>query len=328
MKFQYPEGGRTLVYSTIDGHEICMDYYLPPATGSLSAIIYYHGGGMTAGSRRGGPYPKWLYQHCQDDGYIFISADYRLCHPSNTIDQIDDARALFSFLASHRFASQLPDKVSLDTTRIAVAGFSAGAYSARAACLYAEPKPAALLSVFGLGGNLLLDHWTRARPPTSLAKHFDMAAIPTLLADRTVVSEGSQDRFPLTIHWEIQGTFLDGIFQSPGLGAKLNALPYEERFNAVPDRLKAGVLHNFVTESYPPSVFVHGSSDEVVSPEESRYQHEQLENLGVKSQLHLIENGPHGLEGIRQSSDSQIYRDSTAAYNEALAFIDAIFSRA
>lgn len=62
MPPRLPEGGKTLVYFTVDGHDVKLDYYLPPnASGNLPAIIYYHGGGMTAGSRRGMGFPHWLY---------------------------------------------------------------------------------------------------------------------------------------------------------------------------------------------------------------------------------------------------------------------------
>lgn len=54
--------GQTLVYSTVEGHDIKLDYYLPRnASGGLPAVIYYHGGGMTAGWRRGRDFPTWLY---------------------------------------------------------------------------------------------------------------------------------------------------------------------------------------------------------------------------------------------------------------------------
>lgn len=288
--------------------------------------------------------PRWIanhsLDHCQENGYIFISADYRLCHPTSAIDQIDDAKALFSYISGPQFANELPESVSLDTARIAVSGFSAGAYSARAACLYATPKPAALLCVYGLGGNMLLDHWTRARPPTSLAKFFDLSGVPALLADKTVVSDdyseggGMSKRFALTIDWEINGTFLDGVFQRPGLGKSLDALDYEKRFEAVPEDLKPGMLEEFVTADYPPSVFVHGRSDEVVSPEESIYQHEQLTKLRVPSQLHLVDNGPHGLDMVAMMrkmaggeipDSDKVIADSIEAYGKAMAFIDGVF---
>ncbi|RAL12808.1 uncharacterized protein BO97DRAFT_443024 [Aspergillus homomorphus CBS 101889] len=51
LKIQLPEGGN-LVYSTIDGHDIKLDYYLPrnPTSVHLPAIIYYHGGDSAAGA--------------------------------------------------------------------------------------------------------------------------------------------------------------------------------------------------------------------------------------------------------------------------------------
>jgi acetyl esterase/lipase len=275
-----------------------------------------------------------LIDHCQEKGYIFISADYRLCHPSTTLDQIEDAKALFKYLAGEKFASHLPQTVSLDTTRIAVSGFSAGAYSARAACVYANPKPAVLLSVYGLGGNMLLDHWTAARPPTSIAKFVDLNDVSRLLADKSVISDDMKEderlskRFALTVRWELDGTFLDGCFGRPGLGAMLNAVEYSLRDATVPVELKPGILQSFVTEEYPPSVFVHGTADEVVSDQESIDHHEQLNKLGVRSSLFLVENGRHGLEEFSFDHDSEVSKSTTKAYKEALAFIDDVFMTA
>ena len=52
---------QTATYFKPDNHEVKLDYHLPAATGCLPAIVYYHGGGMTAGSRRTDPYPTWLH---------------------------------------------------------------------------------------------------------------------------------------------------------------------------------------------------------------------------------------------------------------------------
>ncbi|KAJ5976243.1 Alpha/Beta hydrolase protein [Penicillium waksmanii] len=315
MNQQLPEGGQTLVYSTVGDHEIKLDYYLPRANGALPAVIYYHGGGMTAGSRRGGGLPHWLLAHCQEEGYIFISADYRLCHPTTALDQIEDAKNLFQFITSTYFNNILPDSTTLDSTRIAVSGFSAGAYSARAACIYANPKPAALISVYGLGGNFV-----------------DLNAVPELLADKTVVSDDVSvggplsRRFALTVHWELSGTMLDGIFGRDGLGRALDTMDYEQRAAAFPSDLKSGLLQSFVDDSYPPSILVHGTADEVVPPQESIDQHEQLKILGVKSELLLVEDGPHGLEAFSTDPTSVVSSRSKEAYVKALNFIDDVFS--
>ncbi|KAE8373989.1 alpha/beta-hydrolase [Aspergillus bertholletiae] len=328
-----PATGDTLVYSTVDGHDIKLDYYLPSIrAGCLPAVIYYHGGGMTAGSRRGMGFPNWLYDYCQTQGYIFISADYRLCHPCTALDQIEDAKALFRFLAGEGFQKALPEYISLDTSRIAVTGFSAGAYSARAACLYATPKPAALMTGFGAAGDWLLDHWTAGRPPTSIAKFVDLGEVPRLLADQTVVSDDLPEgrlmstRFALTVRWELDGTFLDGCLGRPGLGAELNKVDYAERAAAIPEDLKPAFLQLFVTEKYPPSVFVHGTADEVVPVQESKHHHEQLKQLGVKTELLLVDGGPHGLVDFHSKMPPSPSKGSVKAYDRAFEFIVEAFN--
>lgn len=221
--------------------------------------------------------------------------------------------------------------MSLDTTRIAVTGFSAGAYSARAACIYAEPKPAVLMSAYGLGGNMLLDHWTHGRPATSIAKFVDLDLVPALLADKTVVSDDTSTgmlskRFALTVRWELDGTMLDGVFGRPGLGAALNAVEYHQRPAVLPAEVKPGFLQFFVTEKHPPSVLVHGTADEVVVPQESVDHHEKLKSLGVSSKLLLVENGPHGLGAFGADPESELVKSSMRAYSTAMDFIAAVFS--
>ncbi|BAE65967.1 unnamed protein product [Aspergillus oryzae RIB40] len=290
-----PAGGKTLVYSTVDGHDIKLDYYLPSKQeGCLPAVIYYHGGGMTAGSRRSIGFQHWLY--------------------------------------GEGFQKALPESTSLDTSRIAVTGFSAGAYSARAACVYATPKPAVLLTGYGSAGDWLLDHWTTGRPPTSIAKLVDLNEVPNLLADKTVVSDDTPEsgimsnRFALTVRWELDGTFLDGSLGRPGLGAKLNKLDYAERAAAIPEDLKPAFLQLFVTENYPPSVFVHGTADEVVPDQESKHHYEQLKKLGVKTELLLVENGPHGLVDFSSGIPPRPAKGSVEAYGRALEFVTEVFN--
>ncbi|KAF7594585.1 hypothetical protein BBP40_008852 [Aspergillus hancockii] len=333
MRPNIPEGGRTLVYSKVDGHDIKLDYYVPhEVNGSRPAVIYYHGGGMTAGSRQGMGFQHWLYDKCQEKEYIFISADYRLCHPSTALDQIEDVKALFKFLAGESFQEALPESVSLDTARIAVTGFSAGAYSARAACVYADPKPAALLTGYGTGGDWLLDHWTRARPPTSIARFVNLNDVPRILADRTVVSDDTPEpgamsnRFALTVRWELDGTFLDGCLGRPGLGAQLNKVDYSQRATKIPEDLKPAFLQLFVTENYPPSTFVHGTADEVVPDQESVHHYEQLKGLGVKTELLLVDQGPHGLVDFNSGFPPKPAKGSVEAYDKAFEFVVDVFN--
>ncbi|KAJ5118202.1 Alpha/Beta hydrolase protein [Penicillium atrosanguineum] len=326
-----PEGGQTLVYSVVDGHNIQLDYYLPPsAKGTLPAVIYYHGGGMTAGSRRDFQFPRWLYDHCQRKGYIFIAADYRLCHPSTAFDQIEDTKALFMFIASDDFAKGTPQSISIDTARIAVAGFSAGAFSARAACVYAEPKPAALLTVFGTCGDWLLKYLTTRRPPTSIATSVDLTQVSEILADKRVISDDTAQgnwftsRFALAVKWELDGEFLEGCLGRPGLSALLNGSEDSKRAMALSEDTKPAFLQIFVTEDYPPSVFVHGTADDVVLPQESMNHFNQLKGLGVQTELLLVKDGPHGLLESGSAGPPKPWKGSLEAYERALEFIDEV----
>lgn len=95
-------------------------------------------------------------------GVAFISADYRLMPPSNGHDIVSDIVSLFEFLRTS-LNPRLQDETSLlriDPTRIAVAGSSAGGLCAYLAAAHAAPKPAAVLSLYGLGGSFMVRHWT------------------------------------------------------------------------------------------------------------------------------------------------------------------------
>jgi acetyl esterase/lipase len=85
--------------------------------------------------------PKFFLREAEARGWSYLSADYRLLVPASGHDILEDVSALFDYIAKH-----LPQ---VDTSRIAVIGSSAGAYPARLAGLYANPKPKAIVSMYG-----------------------------------------------------------------------------------------------------------------------------------------------------------------------------------
>jgi acetyl esterase/lipase len=85
-------------------------------------------------------------------GLAFISADYRLIPPCTGHDILDDIVDLFTFLAR----TELLGTVQIDSTRLAVAGTSAGGMCAFLAAVHAKPKPRAVLSMYGLGGDIFV----------------------------------------------------------------------------------------------------------------------------------------------------------------------------
>ncbi|MCJ1457939.1 hypothetical protein MMC28_008308 [Mycoblastus sanguinarius] len=151
---------KTISYSQVDSLDIRLDLYVPASSNgkTLPGLVFFHGGGMTAGARK-----DFLVEERKDStlakGIIFISADYRLLHPSTGSDIIDDMKQLFAFISAPRFShDHLPEGVVLDGARIAVVGASGGGYPAYVAGLYAIPKPKAICIYYGMGGQLLSDH--------------------------------------------------------------------------------------------------------------------------------------------------------------------------
>lgn len=240
------------------------------------------------------------------NGIAFISADYRLLYPSTATDQLADVRALFSFLARSSGLG-LPDGVAIDASRIAVAGVSAGAYLARLAALYAPQRPAAVLSLWGMGGDWFLDHflavkdtlppfkWAHESAPADPAMGAPVAEDPAALdpVSRTWVDKlGRVGLYPL---WWTRGDFLDHLTGNAGLSAELRMLTYAERATAVPEDLRCLFPQLFIDSSFPPTMLVHGDADVTVSVKESEHTHAQLEKCGVKSELCVVPNAEHGL---------------------------------
>ncbi|KAL0949811.1 hypothetical protein HGRIS_009846 [Hohenbuehelia grisea] len=164
----------TVQWKTIDsGQHIQLDLYPPSITSGTSsrkvpAVVYFHGGGLTVGNRTSW-FPSWLQRRVTNAGYVFISTDYRLIPPATGLEIVEDIKDLFRFLVDsdgERLTVSL-DHAGLDTglnlpidpDAIAVAGSSAGGLCAYLAAIHALPKPKALVSMYGMGGDFLIPHY-------------------------------------------------------------------------------------------------------------------------------------------------------------------------
>jgi alpha/beta hydrolase fold len=85
-------------------------------------------------------------------GIAVISADYRLLSPCTGHDVLDDIVDLFAFIARTKYLGT----VQVDSTRLVAAGNSAGGLCVFLAAIHANPKPRAILSMYGLGGEMFV----------------------------------------------------------------------------------------------------------------------------------------------------------------------------
>ena len=271
-------------------------------------------------------------------GWLFVSADYRLVYPSTLLDVIIDVKALFAFLADSDSSSEatrthpFPSGTKVDLARIVVAGGSAGAYPARAAALYARPRPAALLSLFGLGGAVLADRWVLPcntqtssgggeleAPALGQCPPAPIAEAPvTLQPDGTMADEFG--RLPLLGSWWTRGEMLDYLLGERGVGVVLKARPEAERLAALPERARPAVLDAWVDGAFPPTFLVHGDADVAVPIEESEVTFERLREFGVRTELVRVLGGTHGL--MTGTVPPRVMPEALEAYARGMDFIE------
>ncbi|PCH40121.1 alpha/beta-hydrolase [Wolfiporia cocos MD-104 SS10] len=176
----------SIAYKYVDGTPLLLDVY-PPVVQSpnadvtqsgsriaVPAILYFHGGGLTVGNRTSW-FPAWLHRRVSDAGCVFVCVDYRLLPPSTGHDILSDIKDAISFVA-HKLDTILGDRmnqtnivhptshsikpiIQIDRNAIAVVGTSAGGLCAYLAAMHAMPKPKVILSMYGMGGNLLTSHY-------------------------------------------------------------------------------------------------------------------------------------------------------------------------
>ncbi|KAJ3031792.1 hypothetical protein HDV00_008122 [Rhizophlyctis rosea] len=311
----WPSSNQTTVaFSTVGNLQLKTDIYLPSnlkAGQTVGAIIQYHGGGLVSGGRKDVWFPTWLKDFANTNSLILLSPDYRLLYPDAGAQIFVDVASLWSFLQNPSFSKNyLPSNIKLDGTKIAVAGFSGGGYPARAAGFLA-PKPKAIMSVYGMGGDWLLDHWLQPNQPHPTINFIfpeDPVKIAALLATKpasigdspvSVVPPGQfvddLGRMGLFTAWVNNGTILDTLTTKTGLSATLRALPYGSRYAAIPTQYKPLFLEYLYTKSFPPTVLVHGTADDVVLPAESEKTYNQLKALGVTTQYLTLAGAGHGL---------------------------------
>ncbi|MEZ0491228.1 alpha/beta fold hydrolase [Kineococcus sp. TBRC 1896] len=127
---------RGVVYATRGDEQLRLDACLPrEATGPLPSLVILHGGGFNSGDRTESG-SAGLCDSAARTGVVAVSIDYRLAPASTYPAQVQDVQSAVEWL---RQPAQV-QKYSLDPTRIALLGSSAGAILALTAATAGEGR--------------------------------------------------------------------------------------------------------------------------------------------------------------------------------------------
>jgi len=268
----------TVTYREVDGHKILLDVYRPAGEEVRPVIVWIHGGALIMGHRE--DVPVQVRSVAEDNNYALASIDYRLAPETKLPQLIGDIEAAFQWLGGEG-AKQF----HLDPSRIAVCGGSAGGYLTLITGYRANPKPKALVALYGYGD--LIGEWysTPSPHPRHNPKKFTREEAEQQ-TDGTVISDARERKGNgaiIYLYYRQNGIWPREVsgFDPDTLAEKI--APFEPVRN--------------VTEDYPPTLLMHGTSDTDVPYEESTMMAEQFEKHKVPYVLKTIDNGEHGFGG-------------------------------
>jgi acetyl esterase/lipase len=267
--------------------ELKADVYHYNDTKVRPAVVWLHGGALMMGSREG-RFP-WR-ESILTNGYVLVSLDYRLAPQAKLPAIIEDIEDAFRWIGSEG-ASQF----HLDPARVAVMGGSAGGYLTLVAGYRVNPRPRALVSLYGYG-DIIGDWYTApsAHPRHNKGKITEAEAWQSV--EGPVVSNDRERR--------TGGIFYDYCRQH-GLWPKMVSGWDPQR---EPEKFFPFMPVKNVTADYPPTVLIHGTVDTDVPYEQSTLMGREFKKNGVPHEFHTIVNGEHGLDGGDPTEIENAYR--------------------
>jgi pectinesterase len=239
---------RNITYRTTGTRNLCLDIFSPSAKSNQTkpAVLLIHGGGWRSGDRS---QCDATAQRLAEAGYVAVPVEYRLSPEAKYPAGVYDLKEAVKFL---KFFAKL---YSIDTSRIAAMGWSAGA---------------TLAALLGTTGNHpLFDDPASAFP--NISTQINSIVNCDGILDFTDPAESGKDNDPAKpsagAYW-FGGTFKE----IPQKWIEASPLVYA-------DGKTPAVL--FVNSSQPR---YHAGRDEFIS---------KLKQFGTCSEVHTIENTPH-----------------------------------
>lgn len=266
---------QTFIYKTVDSVPVKLDFYAP-ASGQKNPpiLLWYHGGGLLQGVRESVA-PHMLHG-ASKHGYALISADYRLAPQVGVAEILEDVKDCIKFIRND--LSKHVDSSSIDTSRLAVSGSSAGGYLAFLAGLYVEPKPQVILPIYPIT-DPYGSFFTNPQPHPDGKVDRETVA-PFLNTNAEVMSENEPESKRSKMYF--------WMMQEACLAELLHVKRGDNTFIIAEQIRKQGKT------ALPPTYVVHGDADHYVGVEQADEAVDAMKSVGID---HEYER-PKGLDHL------------------------------
>ena len=231
-----------------------LDVYVPKSKKAMPCVVWIHGGAWMYGSKTGLPQEVGFLLN---EHYVVASIGYRLSGEAIFPAQIYDCKAAIRFLKAHA------SKYKIDTSRMVVAGASAGGHLA------------ALVGT-SAGVSELEDNEMGSPTVSSRVQAVIDFYGPT---DFLIMDEFPENCVNPQKH------LVPNSPESRLLGCNIVDCP---------DKVKQANPITYITTDDPPFLIFHGKADCTVTPIASELLTRQLTEAGVPVYLNLIPGAGHG----------------------------------
>ena len=281
----------SFTYKTAGDTKIQADVYRADDAQARPVLVWLHGGALIMGNRGG--VPKNLLDLCHTEGFVLVSFDYRLAPEVKIPAIIEDVQDAFRWLRAEG-----PKLFHADTSRVVVAGGSAGGYLTLMTGICIKPIPSALVAYWGYG-DVDGDWYTkpskhyRKQPLVSRDEAFQQ------VGDKIVTGSepGLKNRSRFYLYLRQNGLWTGEVTGLDPEKDKVKLDPFCPVRN--------------VTKDFPPTMLVHGTEDTDVPYQLSVNMAKELERNSVVHEFVTVQGAGHGLSGgekklVDEASDKSL----------------------
>jgi acetyl esterase/lipase len=219
-----------------------------------------------APERRPPPQPRAAILICPGGGY-----GLRACHEGDPLAYLFNTHGIDAFVLDYRVKPNPYPAAYSDACR------ALRLIRSQAASMHIDPQRLGLMG-FSAGGHLAA--LVASQPELHLDEHDDLAASVSARPDRVILGYPVISANPAIAH---AGSFINLLGQGHESTEQGRALR----------QTLSNELH--ITPSAPPAFVFHTASDTGVPPQNALHYALACANAGVKCELHLFEQGSHGL---------------------------------